>query len=97
MWLAYTAPHTPFHLPPDSLHSQGMLPSDAASIAANPQPYFMAMIEAMDSEMGRFINSMSQSEKDNTIIIFLEIMELQVKLYSNMLRKDQKDQCIKVE
>ena len=51
LWLAYTAPHTPFHLPPDSLHSQGMLPSDAASIAANPQPYFMAMIEAMDSEM----------------------------------------------
>lgn len=71
LWLAYTAPHTPFHLPPDSLHSQGILPSDAASIAANPQPYFMAMIEAMDSEMGRFINSMSQSEKDNTIIIFI--------------------------
>ena len=71
LWLAYTAPHTPFHLPPDSLHSQGVLPTDAASIAANPQPYYMAMLEAMDSEMGRFINSMSQAEKDNTIIIFI--------------------------
>ena len=29
------------------------------------------MIEAMDSEMGRLINSMSQEEKDNTIIIFI--------------------------
>ncbi len=71
LWLAYTAPHSPFHLPADSLHSQGMLPSDAASIAANPLPYYMAMIEAMDHEIGRLLNSMSQAEKDNTIIIFI--------------------------
>ncbi|MBL4707022.1 MAG: sulfatase-like hydrolase/transferase [Flavobacteriales bacterium] len=71
LWLAYNAPHTPFHLPPDSLHSQGALPSDAASIAATPLPYFMAMCEAMDSEMGRLINSLSQEERDNTIIIFI--------------------------
>ena len=71
LWLAYTAPHTPFHLPPDSLHSQGVLPTDAASIAANPLPYYMAMIEAMDHEIGRFLNSMSQEERDNTTIIFI--------------------------
>lgn len=71
LWLAYNAPHSPFHLPPNQLHSQGSLPTDDTSINANPLPYYMAMIEAMDSEMGRLINSMSQEEKDNTIIIFI--------------------------
>lgn len=71
LWLAYNAPHTPFHLPPDSLHYQGVLPNDDASITANPSPYFNAMLEAMDTEMGRLINSMSQAEKDNTVIIFI--------------------------
>jgi len=71
LWLAYNAPHTPFHLPPNDLHSQGNLPSDDASIAANPLPYYLAMIEAMDTEMGRLIASMSQTERDNTIIIFI--------------------------
>ena len=71
LWLAYNAPHTPFHLPPNELHSQGVLPIDQASIDANPLPYYMAMLEAMDSEMGRLISSMTQEEKDNTVIIFI--------------------------
>ncbi len=71
LWLAYNAPHTPFHLPPSDLHSQGNLASDQASIDANPLPYYMAAIEAMDTEMGRLINSLSQEEKDNTVIIFI--------------------------
>jgi arylsulfatase A-like enzyme len=71
LWVAYNAPHTPFHLPPTNLHSQGNLPSDEASINANPLPYYMAMLEAMDSEMGRLISSLSQEEKENTIIIFI--------------------------
>ena len=71
LWLAYNAPHTPFHLPPNDLHYQGNLPSDQASIDANPLPYYLAMIESMDTEMGRLIKSMSTEEKDNTIIIFI--------------------------
>jgi len=71
LWLAYNAPHTPFHLPPNDLHSQGSLPSDQASIDANPLPYYMAMLEAMDTEMGRLINSMTEEERDNTVIIFI--------------------------
>jgi len=70
-WLAYNAPHTPFHLPPIEMHSQGNLPSDSASIAANPLPYFMAMTESIDYEMGRLMNSLSSSELANTIIIFI--------------------------
>ncbi len=71
LWLAYNAPHTPFHLPPADLHSQGSLPTDQASIDANPLPYYLAMLEAMDSEMGRLLNSMTQEEKDNTVFIFI--------------------------
>lgn len=71
LWLAYNAPHTPFHLPPNELHFQGNLPSDQASIDANPLPYYMAMLEAMDTEIGRLLNSMEQEERDNTIIVFI--------------------------
>lgn len=71
LWLAYNAPHEPFHLPPNELHFQGFLPTDDTSIMANPLPYYLAMIEAMDTEMGRLISSMSQDEIDNTVIIFI--------------------------
>ena len=71
LWLAYNAPHTPFHLPPTNLHNQGDLPADDASIEANPLPYYQAMIEAMDSEMGRLLSTMTQEDRDNTLIIFV--------------------------
>lgn len=71
LWLAYNAPHSPFHLPPSQLHSQGDLPDDEASISANPLPYYFAALEAMDSELGRLIDSFSEEEKKNTIIIFI--------------------------
>jgi arylsulfatase A-like enzyme len=71
LWLAYNAPHTPFHLAPTNLHSQGNLATDQASIDANPSPYFMSAVEAMDSELGRLLNSLSTEERNNTIIIFI--------------------------
>ena len=71
LWLAYNAPHTPFHVPPSNLHSQGDLPIDQASIDANPLPYFLAALEAMDSEIGRLLGAMSAEVRDNTVIIFI--------------------------
>lgn len=71
LWLAYNAPHTPFHLAPTDLHSQGNLPTDQSSIDANPTPYFLSAVEAMDSELGRLLNSLSTEERNNTIIIFI--------------------------
>lgn len=71
LWLAYNAPHAPFHLPPADLHSMGDLPPDEASVAANPVPYYMAMIESMDAEIGRLINSLSEQQRRNTTIIFI--------------------------
>ncbi|CAI8434601.1 MAG: Choline-sulfatase [Flavobacterium sp. SCGC AAA160-P02] len=71
LWLAYNAPHTPFHLAPPNLHTQGNLPSDEGSIDANPLPYFLSAVEAMDTEMGRLIDSLTPEERANTIIIFI--------------------------
>jgi arylsulfatase A-like enzyme len=71
LWLAYNAPHTPFHLPPSDLHYQGSLPEDQASIDSNPLPYYLATIEAIDSEMGRIFNSINSEDLENTVIIFL--------------------------
>jgi len=70
-WVAYTAPHTPFHLPPSNMHGQGSLPTDQASIDANPLPYYLAMIESLDFNMGRLFDSMTTEELDNTVIIFI--------------------------
>ena len=70
LWLAYVAPHSPFHLPPQSLHTQN-LPGTSADINANPRNYYLAAIEAMDTEIGRLLASLTQAERDNTIILYL--------------------------
>ncbi|WP_375558598.1 sulfatase-like hydrolase/transferase [Bernardetia sp. OM2101] len=69
LWLAYTAPHTPFHAPPTEMHSQGNLPEYTEGL--DELPYYMAAIEAMDFQIARLLNTMSQEERDNTIIIFI--------------------------
>ena len=69
LWLAYNAPHTPFHVPPSEMHSQGSLPE--YTIASEATPYYMAAIEAMDYQIGRLMDSMSAEELENTIIIFI--------------------------
>lgn len=71
LWLAYNAPHTPFHAPPQEMHSQGALATDQASIDANPTPYYMASIEAIDFQMGRLLESLSTTERANTVVIFM--------------------------
>lgn len=69
LWLAYTAPHTPFHAPPTEMHSQGNLPEYVEGM--DDLTYYMAAIETMDFQIARLLSTMSQEEKDNTIIIFI--------------------------
>ncbi|MFT4523424.1 MAG: arylsulfatase B [Bacteroidia bacterium] len=69
LWLAYNAPHTPFHVPPSEMHSQGELPAYSAGLDA--VPYYMAAIEAMDYQIGRLISSIPANELENTIILFI--------------------------
>ena len=70
-WLAYTAPHSPFHLPPSKMHSQGNLVDDAASVEINPRPYYMAMLESIDYEIGRLLSQIPTAERENTVVIFV--------------------------
>lgn len=72
LWLAYNAPHTPFHVPPAGLlHSSIGLADDEAEIRRNPLPYFNAMLEAMDSEIGRLLESMPAEVRRNTVVMFI--------------------------
>lgn len=70
--LAFNAPHTPYHLPPANLISNTNLSGTQADITANPVAYFQAMVEAMDTEIGRFFDYLVSTGKwDNTDIIFI--------------------------
>ncbi|TNF26651.1 MAG: sulfatase [Bacteroidetes bacterium] len=69
MWLAYTAPHTPYHVPPANMHQQGALPEYVLGMDATP--YYMAAIEAMDFQIGRLLENIPPDELENTVIIFL--------------------------
>ncbi|MCJ8319197.1 MAG: sulfatase-like hydrolase/transferase [Colwellia sp.] len=70
VWLAYSAPHSPFHLPPESLHERD-LPGTDSDINNNKRAYYLAAIEAMDTEIGRLLNSLDEETRANTIIIFI--------------------------
>lgn len=70
VWLAYSAPHSPFHLPPSNLHQRTLSGTDA-DISAKRRDYYLAAIEAMDTEIGRLIDSLDPSVRNNTLIIFM--------------------------
>lgn len=69
LWLAYNAPHTPFHAPPTNMHTQG--PLAPYTSGSDPIPYYMAAIEAMDFQIGRLIDNIPDDELQNTVIIFI--------------------------
>jgi arylsulfatase A-like enzyme len=70
LWLSYNAPHTPFHAPPEALHPR-TLPGTQADINVNQRDYYLAAIEAMDTEFGRFWDSLSAAEQENTLVIYI--------------------------
>jgi arylsulfatase A-like enzyme len=63
LWLAFNAPHTPYHKPPTSLcpHYTG-LSGTATDIQQNPRSYFEAAVEAMDTELGRLLAGIDTNE-----------------------------------
>ena len=72
VWLAFNAPHTPYHLPPLNLHSFKTLSGTSSDITANPKDYFKASMEAVDTELGRLFESLKSIQQwDNTDIIFI--------------------------
>lgn len=69
-WVAYSAPHSPFHLPPEELHARE-LSGSTDDITNNRRDYYLAAIESMDAELGRLIDSLDVDVRDNTLIIFI--------------------------
>ncbi len=63
LWLAHVAPHAPFHIPPNDLYTVSDTDDNLGK--------YLAAIEAMDHEIGRLLNSMSQETRENTVIIFV--------------------------
>jgi arylsulfatase A-like enzyme len=64
--LALYAPHSPFHKPPNHLHSRDALPRYVKGM--DPRPYFEAMAEALDTEIGRLLDGVDLA---TTTVIFV--------------------------
>lgn len=69
LYLAFNAPHTPFHLPPNDLHEY-KLSGTKKDINKQPRLYYEAAIEAMDTEIGRLMHALSH-QLPYTDIIFM--------------------------
>ena len=63
LWLAHAAPHSPFHVPPADLYSINATGTDTRM--------YIAMIEALDTEMGRMFGAMDENTRENTLVIFV--------------------------
>ena len=75
-WVAYNAPHTPFHKPPNDLHTYDTTVTNWANLpinntAANQRTHYSAAVQAMDTEIGRLLNGLSPVVRENTWIIFI--------------------------
>lgn len=70
-WLAFNAPHEPYHRPPKNLLISPEyinLSGTTQDIATNTRHYYEAMIQSMDTEIGAVLSTINRS---NTDIIFV--------------------------
>lgn len=68
LWFAPKAAHAPLHKPPNYLHSKTNLPPQPPANGLLDKQYYQAMIEALDTEMGRLLTNINLSE---TMVVFL--------------------------
>jgi arylsulfatase A-like enzyme len=72
LWVAFNAPHTPIQLPPtELLRSEASLALKADGSNGDLHAYYNAMIEAMDTEIGRLLENIGDEVLANTHIIFM--------------------------
>ncbi len=72
LWFAFNLPHTPLHLPPEENWQSDHSNLDPKSISPGAaDEYFNAMIEAMDTQIGRLLASLDPEVRENTYVIFL--------------------------
>jgi len=68
-WVAFNAPHAPFHAPPDELHAVDL--SQAGPPEEDPRPHYAAAIEALDTELGRLLASLDTEVRERTSVVFV--------------------------
>lgn len=72
LWMAYNLAHTPLHLPPENRWRSDWSHVDpAADPNDNALDYFNMLLEALDVEIERLLDSMPQDVRDNTYVIFM--------------------------
>lgn len=67
-YVAFNAPHAPFHEPPAHLHSQDL---SGLNPQLHPTAFYDAMVEAMDTEIGRLLGSLDPAVMQDTNVIFV--------------------------
>ncbi|MCH9650596.1 MAG: sulfatase-like hydrolase/transferase [Deltaproteobacteria bacterium] len=67
VWLAFNAPHTPFHAPPQELHTF-QLSGNPVNTAVD---HYEAAVQALDTELGRLLDSIPGEVLADTTIIFV--------------------------
>lgn len=65
--VSFDAPHAPYHAPPSSLHGRNLTGLDPLT---TPLPFYKAMVEALDAEIGRLVAGIPPAVLANTNIIF---------------------------
>lgn len=62
LWLSHIAPHTPFQTPPSGTYT---------TTPTNDRTTYLSMVENLDFEINRLIESMDEKTLENTVIIFI--------------------------
>jgi hypothetical protein len=68
LMVGFNAGHTPYEAPPAGLHTQNLSGLDPTT---SPLPFYKAMVQAMDTELGRLLASLPPSTLANTNVVFV--------------------------
>ena len=71
LYLAFNTPHNPLHLPPRELLQSDYSDRSDEELRGDNRALFEAMIEAMDTEIGRLLDHIGADELENTYVVFL--------------------------
>ena len=65
-WIAHQSPHGPFHTPPEGMYTSGAGRSDLSNVEN-----YIAMLESVDQELARVLDSLDPEERAATTVIVL--------------------------
>ncbi|MCB9666045.1 MAG: sulfatase-like hydrolase/transferase [Alphaproteobacteria bacterium] len=64
VWLAFSAPHAPFHPPPTELQDD-----TPVGLFAPPRAKYRAMLQAADTELGRLLDGLGPQRARTTVVV----------------------------